>query len=171
MATVYSYIRFSSKKQERGDSIRRQVSMGEAWLKRHPEHTLDATLRLQDLGKSAFRGANLDKEKGDLGRFIHLVRAGKIPQGSILMLEKEDRFSRMGLSWAYPIFCELVHAGIRVLVLGPEFIFDNSNIDNLAVALPVVIKMILANEESLKKSQRQLATWTHKRKQAAAGQP
>jgi hypothetical protein len=94
MAEVLSYIRFSSFPQERGDSIRRQTSLGDAWLNRHPQHTLDATLTLRDLGVSAFRGANLDKEKGDLGKFIHLPKTGRVPKGSILMLENLDRFSR-----------------------------------------------------------------------------
>lgn len=77
MATLYSYIRFSSKRQEQGDSVRRQTAMGEAWLRRHPEHTLDTSLRLSDLGVSAFRGKNLDKSKGDLGKFVALCKRAR----------------------------------------------------------------------------------------------
>jgi DNA invertase Pin-like site-specific DNA recombinase len=94
MATVYSYVRFSSKRQEQGDSLRRQKALGDAWLARRPEHHLDHTLRLRDLGVSAFRGKNLDKDKGDLGKFLVLVQEGRIAKGSIFMLENLDRFSR-----------------------------------------------------------------------------
>ena len=53
MALVYSYIRFSSKKQAKGDSLRRQTE-GEEWIEKNG-HT-KASLTLHDLGVSAFRG-------------------------------------------------------------------------------------------------------------------
>jgi DNA invertase Pin-like site-specific DNA recombinase len=168
ISTVYSYIRFSSKPQEQGDSIRRQVTMGEAWLKRHPEHILDTTLRLRDLGVSAFRGKNLDKDKGNLGKFIQLARDGKVERGSILLLENLDRFSRQPPRKAYMVFCELVEAGVAVQTLDPEQRIDGSNIDDMASTLTIIIKMQLSYEESRKKAQRQVASWAEKRKQAAA---
>ena len=166
MATVYSYIRFSSKIQEQGDSVRRQTSMGDAWMKRHPEHTLDTTLRLRDLGVSAFRGKNLNKDKGDLGKFIALAKDGKIPAGSILMLENLDRFSRQAPRKAYRLFCELVEAGVRVLTLNPEQLIDERNIDSMEVVLPVIISMQLGFQESAKKAERQVAAWAGKRQKA-----
>ncbi len=168
MAKVYSYIRFSSKRQELGDSVRRQTTMGEAWMKRHPEHTLDTTLRLRDLGVRAFNGANLDKDKGDLGKFIALAKQENSPiaPGSILMLENLDRFSRQPTRKAYRVFCELVEAGVRVLTLDPEQLIDENNIDNMEVVLPVIIKMQLAFEESRKKSGRIAEQWEARRQRA-----
>jgi DNA invertase Pin-like site-specific DNA recombinase len=163
MAVVYSYIRFSSKPQEKGDSVRRQKALGDGWMNRHPEHTLDTTLKLSDLGISAFKGANLDKDKGDLGRFIHLAKQGRIPKGSILMLENLDRFSRQKTRKAYRVFCELVEAGVKVLTLDPEQMIDEENIDNMEVVLPVIIKMQLSYEESRKKSERSMQAWEGKR--------
>ena len=64
MPTAYSYIRFSSKKQELNDSVKRQTRLRDDWLRQHPEMTLDTTISLQDLGVSAFRGRNLDPEWG-----------------------------------------------------------------------------------------------------------
>ena len=58
MPRAYSYLRFSSKKQEKGESRRRQwdfaveVSQENGWV-------LDDTLTLTDLGVSAFRGKSL----------------------------------------------------------------------------------------------------------------
>ena len=166
MATVYSYVRFSHKKQEQGDSLRRQLAMGKAWLDRHPEHILDQTLRLRDLGVSAFRGANLDKEKGDLGKFIHLAKTGQIPQGSILMLERLDRFSRQPPRKASRIFYELVEAGVKVLTLDPEQLIDETNVDNMEVVLPITIYMQIAYEQSREKRRRVGNAWKEKRKQA-----
>jgi len=167
MATVFSYVRFSHKKQEQGDSLRRQMAMGRAWLDRHPEHILDQTLRLRDLGISAFRGANLDKEKGDLGKFIHLAKKGQIPQGSILMLERLDRFSRQPPRKASRIFYELVEAGVKVLTLDPEQLIDETNVDNMEVVLPITIYMQIAYEQSREKRKRVGNAWKEKRKNAA----
>jgi hypothetical protein len=136
-------------------------------LKRHPEHTLDTTLRLRDLGKSAFRGKNLDKDKGDLGKFIALAAKGDIPKGSILMLEGWDRFSRMPPFKAARVFGDLVEAGVSVLTLSPEQLIDDTNIDNMEVVLPVVIGMQLTHEESRKKSQRIKAKWKEFHEKAA----
>lgn len=166
MSAVFSYVRFSSKIQEQGDSVRRQTGLGDSWLKRHPEHTLDMSLRLRDLGVSAFRGKNLDKDKGDLGKFIALAKDGKIPPGSILMLENLDRFSRQAPRKAYRIFCELVECGIKVLTLNPEQLIDERNIDSMEVVLPVIIAMQLAYQESDKKAKRQVAAWEGKRQKA-----
>jgi DNA invertase Pin-like site-specific DNA recombinase len=133
-------------------------------MERHPEHTLDTSLRLCDLGVSAFKGANLDEQKGDLGQFVTLAKEGQIPKGSILMLENLDRFSRMPPRKAYRVFCELVEAGVRVLVLDPEKIIDESNIDNIDVVLTVIIKMQLRFEESRQRSVRSRLAWHRKNK-------
>src|SRR5262245_43600027 len=81
--TAYSYIRFSSKKQEEGDSIRRQTELTAAWAKRHKMH-LDTSLA-PDRGISAFRGKNRDL--GALGAFLRLVESGRVLAGSHLVVE------------------------------------------------------------------------------------
>jgi DNA invertase Pin-like site-specific DNA recombinase len=169
MATAYSYIRFSSKKQERGDSIRRQAGMAEEWMGRHPEHILDTTLRLRDLGVSAFRGKNLDKSKGDLGKFIALAKEGRITPGSILLLERIDRFSRGEVWKVLGILGELVEAGVEIVLLADgERVVSKKNMNDMGVFLPTVIEMILAHEASLKASARLCSAWRHKRQDAQA---
>src|SRR5262245_41745682 len=78
--TAYSYVRFSSKKQEEGDSIRRQVDATAAWAKRKGVH-LDNSLSI-DRGVSAFRGKNRDL--GALGEFLRQVEGGRVKPGSYL---------------------------------------------------------------------------------------
>lgn len=59
-----SYIRFSSERQLKGDSVRRQSKLVTDWLDKNPEFYLDSSLSFKDLGKSAFSGKHL---KGGLG--------------------------------------------------------------------------------------------------------
>lgn len=172
MATVYSYVRFSSKKQEQGDSVRRQIKLGNDWLAQNPQHTLDPSLRLHDLGVSAFRGANLD-EKGALGAFVALAKKpdSPIPRGAILLIERLDRFSRQQTRKAYRAFVELVEAGITVQTLDPLQTINEDNIDDLHVVLPLILQMTMAHEQSKEKSRRIGAVWEAKREKARTGEP
>ena len=168
MATVYSYIRFSSKRQEQGDSVRRQMKMGEEWLARNPQHTLDTSLRLHDLGVSAFRGANLDAEKGALGHFIQLVKqpSSPVPRGSILLIERLDRFSRSQTSEAYFAFADLVKAGITVQTLDPVQEINDSNINDLPIVLSLILQLTMAHDQSKEKSRRVTSAWDGRRERA-----
>lgn len=79
---AYSYLRFSTPEQQKGDSFRRQTALAEAYcLKRGL--VLDDTLKFHDIGVSAFRGMNA--VDGHLGRFVEHVRSGEVPQGSFLL--------------------------------------------------------------------------------------
>jgi len=172
MPIAYSYIRFSSKKQEQNDSVKRQTRLRDEWLRQNPEMTLDTTISLQDLGVSAFRGRNLDPEWGDLGKFIDLAERQDSPieKGSVLLLERLDRFSRQRVSIAYTALVRLVHAGIKVVVLDPvAHQIDKENIDQLHVVLPIVTNLCLAHEQSREKSNRVAHAWVSRREDARAG--
>src|SRR5262245_7909034 len=67
------YSRFSGKRQEAGDSQRRQDALAEE-AARAEGVELDRTITLSDRGISAYRGANW--KRGDLGKFLDLVDAG-----------------------------------------------------------------------------------------------
>ena len=88
---AYSYIRFSSPEQEKGDSLRRQIQLSEEYCKQHGL-ILEDTLLLTDKGLSAYKGNH--RTKGALGEFLRLVEEGKIPPGSVLLVENLDRLSR-----------------------------------------------------------------------------
>ena len=59
MSKVYSYVRFSSKAQEFGDSQRRQFTRAQEYCRKNGL-TLETTT-FEDLGVSAWRGRNVDK--------------------------------------------------------------------------------------------------------------
>jgi hypothetical protein len=66
---AHSYIRFSTPEQAKGDSLRRQTELAEAYCRRNGL-TLDTTLMLRDLGLSAFRGKNaLGRRAATAGQF------------------------------------------------------------------------------------------------------
>jgi DNA invertase Pin-like site-specific DNA recombinase len=172
MAFVYSYIRFSSGKQARGSSVARQTDLANAWRARHPEHTLNTTLRMRDLGKSAFRGANLDPQTGDLGKFIWLAEHDKkrVPPGSILLLEKLDRFTRDDSLKAVHVLSGLILADITVITLDPERVADRKTAGKMEILLPMVLDLIMANEYSANLSTRVSKGWAAKRQRAIAGE-
>jgi DNA invertase Pin-like site-specific DNA recombinase len=87
LPTAYSYIRFSSTEQLKGDSLRRQTELSVNYANVHGL-ILDTKLNLRDLGISAFDKSNLTK--GALGYFLKLVEDGLIPRGSYLLVESLD---------------------------------------------------------------------------------
>lgn len=164
MALVYSYIRFSSKKQAKGDSLRRQTE-GEEWIEKNG-HT-KASLTLHDLGVSAFRGKH--RHSGALRTFLNAIDAGQVEKGSILLVEHLDRLSREGVYEALPLFLQILNAGVRIAVLKPEVHIysksDDANEAMISVMLPLVY-FYLAHLESLRKSQSVGAAWKEKRRKA-----
>src|SRR5262245_30080566 len=120
MSVAYSYRRWSSPEQARGDALRRQTAAAEAWCKRN-DVQLDNTLNMVDAGISAFRGANLENPDANaLAGFVAAVRLGRVPKGSYLICESFDRISRNKSRLALPPVLELINAGIRIVQLVPE---------------------------------------------------
>ena len=83
MPIAYSYLRFSSARQEQGDSLRRQEQLAETYAQKH-NLQLNTTLTYRDLGVSAFKGAHL--EKGALGSFVRAIDEGIVASGSYLLV-------------------------------------------------------------------------------------
>src|SRR5271154_2163278 len=77
---VYSYTRFSSPAQAKGDSLRRQTKDAADWAAAHGM-ALDTDLTFHDAGLSAWTGEN---EGGQLGAFLEAVKHGVVPRGSVL---------------------------------------------------------------------------------------
>jgi DNA invertase Pin-like site-specific DNA recombinase len=164
MALVYSYIRFSTRKQMEGDSFRRQVEEGTAWIKKH-DHTA-ASLTLHDLGVSAFRGKN--KHAGALCKFLDAVHEERVRPGAILLVENLDRLSRQGVDEAYDLFRKILKAGVRIAVLRPyEAIYNAESLNDIIALLMPLLYFHLAFIESKNKSDRVRASWDAKRKRAA----
>ncbi len=154
----YSYIRFSTPEQLKGDSLRRQLKMSEDYAR---EHGLELD-PMRDLGLSAFKGVH--RSRGALGGFLTLVEAGKIPKGSTLLVESLDRLSREQVLDALEQFLSIVRAGVKVVTLGDRMEYTresiNANIGQLMFSLTIMSR---AHEESLTKAKRIKAAWEQKR--------
>ncbi|WP_201268787.1 recombinase family protein [Sinorhizobium meliloti] len=88
---AYSYVRFSTPEQMKGDSFRRQIEAAERYAATRGLE-MDTKFAFHDLGVSAWQGRN--KTDGMLGEFLSYVREGDIARGSYLLVENLDRVSR-----------------------------------------------------------------------------
>ncbi|HGL5386784.1 recombinase family protein [Burkholderia orbicola] len=159
MPTAYSYIRFSTPEQKKGDSLRRQKELSERYADDHGL-TLDTSLHLHDLGISAFDGSNVTR--GALGGFLKAVDEGRVASGSYLLVESLDRLSRDRVMEALNLFLSIVNRGITIVTLSDGRVY-NSDTDNTADLIVSITIMARAHEESLTKSKRLKAAWTNKR--------
>jgi DNA invertase Pin-like site-specific DNA recombinase len=164
---AFSYIRFSSPEQEKGDSLRRQIQLSEEYCKQHGL-ILDDTLKLTDRGLSAFKG--IHRTKGALGEFLRLVEEGKIPPGSVLLVENLDRLSREQILDALNQFTSIIKAGIKIVTLQDGMEYDQESINqNWAQLIISITYMARAHDESETKSKRISAVWENKRSKAGNG--
>jgi len=157
---AYSYIRFSSAEQEKGDSLRRQAQLRDEVLKCHPEWILDEKL-IEDFGVSAWQGDNIID--GALGTFILACEAGKVPRGSVLIIEQWDRLSRLPALDAMEIFSRIARRGIEICTAADGKIHNRESMKDIGNLLKSILTMQLAFEESTKKSARVKEAWEKKR--------
>jgi DNA invertase Pin-like site-specific DNA recombinase len=161
---AYSYLRFSTPEQAQGDSARRQIDLAARYAATH-SLTLDTTLRLHDEGISGFRGANV--RRGALGAFLKAVDDGDVPEGSFLLVENLDRLSRQNPWDAFPIFQQIIGAGVTVVTLFDNKVYSQADLRaNPMKILESLFVMVRANEESETKSRRGKAVWVAKRGKA-----
>jgi DNA invertase Pin-like site-specific DNA recombinase len=162
---AYSYLRFSTPEQSRGDSFRRQASLAADYARQHGL-TLDTDLTFNDLGVSAYRGKNA--EAGRLADFLVAVEDGIVARGSYLLVESLDRISRQAARKALRVLESIVEHGITVVTLNDGKAYTVDGLDNDPMSLLLaLLTFIRANEESATKSRRLSAVWSTKRDKAS----
>lgn len=135
--------------------------MAQAYAAQHGLE-LDTSLSFQDLGVSAYRGANA--EAGQLGAFLEAVRAGLVPRGSYLLVEALDRLSRLTPRKALRVLESVVEEDITVVTLADGKVWTAAALDEDPTALLIaVVLMLRANEESATKARRLASAWSAKR--------
>lgn len=162
---AYSYIRFSSAQQAEGGSLNRQTALSQSYCKKK-NLVLDDSLTLRDLGVSAFRGANV--RDGALAGFLEACRTGRVPRGSVLIVESLDRLSRDQIRPALQLFLALQDFGITIVTMQPEREYPPDATDALALIEPLIV-FARAHEESLMKSHRRRDGWKQARDRARQG--
>lgn len=162
MTKAFSYVRFSTPEQAKGDSFRRQTDLAARYCAQHRLELADLTLH--DLGVSAFRGANA--ETGALGAFRRAIDDGDVPAGSVLLVEALDRISRQTARKAIRVLEDIVDAGVDVVTLADGKRYTKDSLDGFDFLMALML-LIRGNEESLTKSRRLKAAWSAKRQKAA----
>jgi hypothetical protein len=159
--TCYPYIRFSTSKQEGGDSIARQTQRINEFV---ASRKLLVNPTLEDYGVSGFRGKN--QKKGALSEFLAKVRAGEIKKNSILLIENWDRLSRQVLDASIELFSELIRSGIRIAVLDEGTVYD----DLTSISyIRAIVQFERAHSESKRKSDMSVASWGRKHEAMETG--
>lgn len=180
MPAAYGYVRFSSEKQEDGDSVRRQREKILAWLKRNEARVdLDTSLGEQgnrgffvDRGKTGYAQTGHERTTLDedyaLGELLRHVNSGRIPAGSFVVVESADRLTRESAVHALHLITGLLKRKLVVVVLTPETELRSDA--DLFKLFSVGVSSERAHDESQVKSMRYRAVWEAKRA-AAAKQP
>src|SRR5947207_4955596 len=147
---AYSYVRMSTDLQLKGDSLRRQLEASAAYAATHDLELVDES-RLEDIGVSAFKGANV--AEGALGRFLDAAKTGKVPAGSFLLVESLDRLSRQQVRKSLGIFLSIVDAGVNIVTLTDNRVYTAQKTE-LADLLTSLVIMTRAHEDSQPQSRR-----------------
>jgi DNA invertase Pin-like site-specific DNA recombinase len=167
MPTAYSYLRFSSPEQAKGDSITRQTEARDAWLAEHPDVTLDTALVMTDAGRSGY-----DRKDGfdtyALGAFVDLVKRGRVPGGSYLLVENLDRLSREDAGTATELLLSIVNRGVAVVQLKPVVMEFRKPVEMMKL-MYAIMELSRGHSESQVKSTRLVAAWKRKQEAAATG--
>ncbi len=161
---AYSYLRFSSTEQRKGNSFQRQIEDRDAYVAKHGL-TLDDSFVVQDLGVSAFYGTNA--ATGALRRFLDACDSGRIRPGSILKVENLDRVSRDEIIDAVTVFLNILQHGIVLVTLYPAQEFTRDKMDMASLMLAVV-ELSRGHGESLMKSIRSKKNWADRRGKIAS---
>src|SRR5262245_16286197 len=159
---AYSYIRMSTDLQLKGDSRRRQLEKSTTYAANHGL-TLASEAQLEDIGISAFKGANV--KGGALGKFLEAVTGGQIERGSYLLVESLDRLSRQEVLKSLSLLLSIIDAGISIVTLGDGRVYSPDTTDETDLIMSLII-MSRAHDESVTKSRRVGAAWANKRAQA-----
>jgi DNA invertase Pin-like site-specific DNA recombinase len=171
---AYSYVRWSTPQQAKGDSLNRQLDKARAYAKEHG-YDLDETLNFKDAGISAYRGHNV--LKGALGDFLRAVQQGIVARGSYLIVESLDRISRETVNKAATTLQMIVAEGVNLVDLedgGRVYSEDTFENDQTAFLI-MAVRFMRANMESRMKGDRVGKAYERKRREATErlkqGQP
>ncbi|NVN54293.1 recombinase family protein [bacterium Scap17] len=165
---AYSYLRFSTPEQMKGDSFRRQTKLAKDYAQK-----LGLTLddhSFHDLGISAYQGKN--RQTGALGIFLRAVEDEIIAEGSYLLVESLDRISRQSAHRAASVLSSICEMGINVVTLFDGRVYSAETLEQDPMTfMMAVLTFQRANEESATKAKRLRSVWESKRKMIAEGKP
>ena len=163
---AYSYVRISTSKQSEGDGPGRQIALSQKYAARHGL-ILDETL--EDIGRSGWSGANINK--GALGRFLEMIAAGQIAAGSVLLVESLDRLSRQHPLDAQVHLTAILTSGVSVVTLQDQQVYSSQSLrEDWTKLVGILAIQARAHEESQRKSQLAKSAHAKRRRLAMTGE-
>lgn len=165
MPYAVPYLRFSHVSQRGGSTIARQEEMIGKWLAANPDYTL-FTQTFKDLGRSGFKGAHL---KHSFGKLLQAVRDGAIKPGDVILIEAIDRAGRLEPLEMFPLFSEIVLAGVTIITLDDGARYDRESVNNHNL-FQLIGKIQQAYNYSATLSRRVRESYADRRKKAKAGE-
>lgn len=163
MKVAYSYVRFSSKAQELGDSLRRQLADTRRYC---AENGLELSeTSYQDLGISAFK----DRDRPSLADMLAAIERGSIQAGSTIILESVDRLSRAGIDKTQEIVKSILRHGVDIVSLQDNLHLTKESLNDLVSVIRLALSADLAHTESSKKAERVKAAKKRQREDAKQG--
>jgi DNA invertase Pin-like site-specific DNA recombinase len=167
---AYSYVRFSTPEQKKGDSLRRQTEAAAAWCQRNGVR-LDTATTYHDLGKSAFLGEHRkNPDRNALAAFLKMAEGGKVARGSYLIVENLDRLTREHVRAAVTLFLSILEQGVSIVTTAPERVFRHDS-DDMTDVIIAVVELSRGHGESARKSDMVGKSWGQKKRAAQNGEP
>lgn len=120
-----------------------------------------------DEAMSGYKGIN--KIKGSLGSFLKRVKQGEVSKGSVLIIEKMDRFSRNEVDLVIPDFLLLLQSGIEIYSCVDRTHYTLADIRGRNLLQYAVMAMAMANEYSKSLGERVSRSVDIRIQQAKAG--
>lgn len=161
---AYSYVRFSTPDQAKGNSLARQIEASRTWAEANG-YELDESMI--DAGLSGYHGKHL-AATAHLGNFLKRIEAGEIAKGSVLIVEHLDRLGRDDVEDALARFIDIKsHVTIVTLMDGQKY----AKGDHWSKLMIAIVSMATANEESAKKAERTRDNWKRVRGTTSALSP
>lgn len=145
----FSYIRFSSKKQELGSSLERQEPIAERVAK-EMGWQYEPRFNAKSLGVSAYKGDNRKK----LESICQAAKEGKIPQGSVMILEALDRATRLTLDEAQDLIKAILRSGIEIYTDSNKRHLTKASLNNVTDVIVTAVELDAAHQYSKKLSDR-----------------
>lgn len=158
MALAFSYQRVSDPKQARagGAGLDRQADAFLAFCQAHG--LTPSASPLVDRGLSAFHGRH--RSRGALGVFIAAAEAGQVPDGSVLVVEDLDRFSRETASHAEELLLALFRQQLALGIVRDNVVVDRARYDSdLGLRVMLLTRRDAAHDYSRKLSGRISDVW------------
>lgn len=165
MQYAIPYRRFSSDKQAKGDSTRRQGNDFARFCERHGLAPWEE-YAINDDGVSGWKGHNA--REGTLADFLALVKSGKVPRGTVLVVENQDRLSRDQVNNTLQLFNQIVSSGVWIGDCFHDSIITESDLNDPLVIMRVVMNAVRAYDYSESLSRRLKSAWRGKRERATA---